>query len=533
MSPAEISAHVENLKPEAGQVGFADAQGRYEAAQRAAAAEVEARQADPAAWAARNAPSLAGSLSALGSGDAAAARRQAGAYGQAQLQMQARAGVESANRRLLPKATATALVEAAANNPDQAQGLIGLGQVVQAFAPPPGASGETIAAATARQRMVLNELKAAGAENGDLAAALELAGDPVRMGRYVAARRSGALENLVKRDRDALVAATDAALAPYLRSFEGLSPGAVVTGGRRQMAHRLAAQALAGGASPREAAQAGAEVLSDRYVFVGTAGFRMPATLARQRDGGPTGTHNQTLAQRGAARLLVTLGRNDGEGFYAPANSQGRNLSEDQRRERYADSVTTSGRWMTTPDDRGVVLMHPTLDGRWTPALDRDGQPIQKTFGQLIDSGRERRPSGQGAGGNGAPRGIRNNNPGNIEARETRWQGQAGSDGRFAKFTTPEHGLRALSRDMQTKMGRGLTSVRSILNTYSPPSENNTAAYIAAVSRVLGVSPDARLDPNDVQMRVKLMAAIIQHENGQQPYTNVQLTQGARAGMGR
>ncbi|HFX8036006.1 TPA: hypothetical protein ACIF5E_004931, partial [Escherichia coli] len=42
-------------------------------------------------------------------------------------------------------------------------------------------------------------------------------------------------------------------------------------------------------------------------------------------------------------------------------------------------------------------------------------------------------------------RGIRNNNPGNLEYSKTNpWVGQTGDDGRFAKFETPEHGIRAL-----------------------------------------------------------------------------------------
>lgn len=533
MTPAQIREQVASQAPAPGQAGFAEAQARYEAASRAGEAEIKAREEDPAAWAAKAAPGLGGSLSALGEGDAARARREAGAYGAAILQLQENAGIAANERRLLPKAAASALVEAAASNPDPAQGLIGLGQVVQAFAPPPGASGETITAAMARQRMVLNELKAAGADNGDLAAALDLAADPVRMGRYVASSRTKALDSMDKKDRDALEAATDAALTPYLRSFEGLSPGAVLTGGRRLMAHRMAADAVARGQSPRQAAQEAAEVLSGQYAFIGQGGWRMPVNIANRRDPGAGITHHSALAQRGAARLMAGLTANDGSGFYAPPDGQGRGLTEAQRRERYADAVALRGRWMTTPDDQGLVLMQPTLDGRWTPALDRGGQPIQRSWAMLVDAGRQRRPSGE-AVGNGAPRGIRNNNPGNIEHRsDTRWQGQAGHDGRFARFETPEHGLRALSRDLGTKMGRGLTSVRSILETYAPRGENDTDAYVAAVSRSLGVAPTARLDPNDVRVRAGLMAAIVQHENGQQPYSAALIQEAARAGMRR
>lgn len=533
MTPAQIREQVASQAPAPGQAGFAEAQARYEAASRAAEAEIKAREEDPAAWAAKAAPGLGGALSALGEGDTARARREAGAYGAATLQLQENAGIAANERRLLPKATASALVAAATSNPDPAQGLIGLGQVVQAFAPPPGASGETIAGAMARQRMVLNELKAAGADNGDLAAALDLAADPVRMGRYVAAMRSKSLDGLVKKDREALEAATDAVLQPYMRSYQGLTPGAVLTDGRRQMAYRLAADAMARGQNQRRAAEEAVEVLAGQYVFVGQGGWRMPKALAHRRTDGPGREHVQTVVQRGASRFMASLTANDGAGFYAPPDAQRRGLTEGQRRERYADAVARNGRWMTSPDDQGLVLMHRTLDGSWTPALDRGGNAIQQTWAQLQDTGRTRRPSGE-AVGNRAPRGIRNNNPGNIEFRSnTRWQGQKGHDGRFVTFETPEHGLRALSRDLGTKMGRGLTSIQAILNAYAPPSENDTKLYIERVSRALGVAPTARLDPNDARMRAGLMAAIIRHENGQQPYSVALIQEAARAGMRR
>lgn len=540
MTPAQIRDQVEALRPEPGQAGFADAQQRYEVASRAAEAEIEARSEDPAAWALRNAPTLQAGIEALGDGDAETARREAGAYGAGTLALQRAAGVPLAEQRLLPKATASALVEAAENNADPTQGLIGLGQVIEAFAPPAGASGETVRAAYARQRMVIRELQAAGADNGDIAAAVDLASDPVRLGRYVAATRGRALDNLPRTsrtevDQQEIADAVDAQLAPYLRSFEGIPVSASLTGGRRLMAQRLAAQQVATrGGSVRDAAREAAEVVAGQYVFVGPSGWRMPRTIAERRDQGGSREAHQTLAQRGAARIMATLTREDGAGFYAPADD-GSGLTEAQRRERYADSVASRGRWVTTPDDQGLVLMHPTLDGSYTPALDRSGRPITRAWSQLIDSGLNRQSRGGSTSGRGrAPRGIRNNNPGNIEANSrNRWQGQTGSDGRFATFATPEHGLRALSRDIGTKMARGQTTVASILEQYAPRSENDTDAYIAAVSRALGVTPTTRLDPGDANVRAGLMAAIVRHENGDQPYDIELIREAARQGMRR
>lgn len=117
------------------------------------------------------------------------------------------------------------------------------------------------------------------------------------------------------------------------------------------------------------------------------------------------------------------------------------------------------------------------------------------------------------------PRGIRNNNPGNLERTGTKWKGMAAqqSDPRFIVFEAPSWGVRALGRVLKTYESRGLDTVRAIVNRWAPPIENNTSAYVTAVARALGVSPDQRIS---VDARLaELAAAIIKHENGQQPYS--------------
>ncbi|EHM1384285.1 hypothetical protein KFS98_003772 [Salmonella enterica] len=120
-------------------------------------------------------------------------------------------------------------------------------------------------------------------------------------------------------------------------------------------------------------------------------------------------------------------------------------------------------------------------------------------------------------------RGERNNNPGNIESNSIPWQGKTGSDGRFATFETPEHGIRALAKDLNTKYNRGLNNVEDIINTYAPPFENNTKAYIAAVSNQLGVAPNQPLNLSDPATVEKFSKAIITHELGYQPYSQGQI----------
>lgn len=132
-----------------------------------------------------------------------------------------------------------------------------------------------------------------------------------------------------------------------------------------------------------------------------------------------------------------------------------------------------------------------------------------------------------------AKRGERNNNPGNLN-----FAGQAGAElerpgGRFARFETAFDGLRALSRQLVLYAGRGINSVEKIISTWAPASDNNnTAAYIQAVSQRLGVNPQAALNIHDPQTMSALMSSIIHHENGRNIYSKELIGKAAVAGIG-
>lgn len=154
--------------------------------------------------------------------------------------------------------------------------------------------------------------------------------------------------------------------------------------------------------------------------------------------------------------------------------------------------------------------------------------------GELSDTvaGSHRAISDGGAAG--GVRGIRNNNPGNLEYSKTNpWVGQTGDDGRFAKFETPEHGIRALGRNLMSYQRQGIDTVSEIINRWAPPADNNdTTAYIKAVCEQLGVSADEPLDSSNPDTLKALCAAIIHHENGSQPYSDQQLASGVSAALG-
>ena len=117
-------------------------------------------------------------------------------------------------------------------------------------------------------------------------------------------------------------------------------------------------------------------------------------------------------------------------------------------------------------------------------------------------------------------RGVQNNNPGNIRHGSDRWQGMSAAqpDASFVRFDSPVWGVRAMARVLMTYRDRyGLRTVREIITRWAPPTENNTDAYVFSVSQRMGVDPDEPLQfPSQLP---ELVAAIIKHENGYQPYT--------------
>ena len=90
------------------------------------------------------------------------------------------------------------------------------------------------------------------------------------------------------------------------------------------------------------------------------------------------------------------------------------------------------------------------------------------------------------------PRGIRNNNALNIDYHAgTPWKGldSPPSDGRFARFTEPQWGIRAAVKILEAYQRRGIKTVRQTIFTWAPPVENNSESYLGFVCRKTGVTP--------------------------------------------
>ena len=136
-------------------------------------------------------------------------------------------------------------------------------------------------------------------------------------------------------------------------------------------------------------------------------------------------------------------------------------------------------------------------------------------------------------------RGIRNNNPGNIDrSPANKWQGRMPreqmtvaqrEEKRFEVFASPAWGIRALCVVLISYQDKhGLKDVRGFINRWAPPIENDTGAYVNQVSLALGVKPDQYINIHEYRRMRPMVEAIIRHENGGNPYSPDVIEEGLR-----
>lgn len=118
----------------------------------------------------------------------------------------------------------------------------------------------------------------------------------------------------------------------------------------------------------------------------------------------------------------------------------------------------------------------------------------------------------------GDTRGLRNNNPCNLKSsKNTKWDGQVGSDGKFIIFESPEYGIRACAKNLKNYQHKnGLDTLRSMVYRMGPPHENDTKKYVRNLSNIVGVSPDEKI--NVLKHLPEIIKGVIFLENGKMPY---------------
>jgi hypothetical protein len=172
----------------------------------------------------------------------------------------------------------------------------------------------------------------------------------------------------------------------------------------------------------------------------------------------------------------------------------------------------------------GIWAIDQALNGNFKP-LKQGLAGISKDLSEGIVDGTvvpdTKAPTGNSGFGSLFPRGLRNNNPGNL-----RYAGQPGAtadaDG-FAIFPTMQAGIAALEKQIALDGSRGLNTVAKLVTSWeggSDPNDtgsgnrdhNNIAAYIARVSKLTGFSPNAPLNTDVPGVQTALAGAISRQE---------------------
>jgi len=113
---------------------------------------------------------------------------------------------------------------------------------------------------------------------------------------------------------------------------------------------------------------------------------------------------------------------------------------------------------------------------------------------------------------------LANNNPGNMRFYNIGWLGELRNglkNGDFTKFDTPQHGLRAMARNLMNigKRQKAFT-IDSITPIYSPPNENNVKRHASNISSISGLSGNKVLDPNNNKHMTSLLKGFLGAESG-------------------
>lgn len=120
------------------------------------------------------------------------------------------------------------------------------------------------------------------------------------------------------------------------------------------------------------------------------------------------------------------------------------------------------------------------------------------------------------------PRGVRNNNPGNIRHSRDPWQGlsETQTDPDFFQFKTPVDGVRALAKVLLTYYdkrlaadGSKIDTIEELVERFAPGADNNDEeAYVNHLCKLTGKSPHETLNLHDYDDLRGIVIAQIAHE---------------------
>lgn len=123
------------------------------------------------------------------------------------------------------------------------------------------------------------------------------------------------------------------------------------------------------------------------------------------------------------------------------------------------------------------------------------------------------------------PRGIRNNNPGNIRYTGTKWDGLAdppADEKGFCRFNDAFHGVRALMINTLTLEQRGVRSLLDFATKWAPASDGNDPTEYARVlaAKTKAASIYVRYPFTAPESLKALARGVTIMENGINPYNS-------------
>lgn len=117
-------------------------------------------------------------------------------------------------------------------------------------------------------------------------------------------------------------------------------------------------------------------------------------------------------------------------------------------------------------------------------------------------------------GSSTAPRGVRNNNVGNLIRTNSSWKGKIphdrSKDIKFEQFETYALGIRAMIYNLDKNyLLKGHNTIRKIIQKYT----GNNTSYMSFLSQRMGIGIDQNIKNSKSEIK-KLTTAIARYENG-------------------
>lgn len=120
--------------------------------------------------------------------------------------------------------------------------------------------------------------------------------------------------------------------------------------------------------------------------------------------------------------------------------------------------------------------------------------------------------------GKDAPRGVKNNNPGNIIKTAIKWQGEVSesesTETFFEQYTSMELGARAHFKNMLYHMNHGSDTLEKMIRVWAAGEpEGNLKEYVKFVSNEVGLAPSYKLTKDKILL-VNVAWAMSKMEQG-------------------